>query len=255
MGIYNRNSSTPGREPNWWVSYSVDGDQQRERAGTDRREAERLLRRRRREVADGTWTAPNGRTGSSTPLLAVYAERWLTATDRDGKLEVVDVEQIVAADDAFLREGREGVARGRGRVRDLGFRNQRACAVVCQLARKIRLALRLRGASDDSSCGARRTGNARGVPGKSFAQPALIELLHGSPRRSRRGNARIEQRGRSSAKCMTTRAPRTAEHFAPQHAGRIGSMPLRARPPVARARDAPSAWRCRRLALPTAARP
>jgi integrase len=39
----------------YYVSFMVDGEQVFEKAGTDKREAERLYRRRKREVADGTY--------------------------------------------------------------------------------------------------------------------------------------------------------------------------------------------------------
>jgi Phage integrase, N-terminal SAM-like domain len=56
---------------NYAIVYYVDGKQKWETVGTSRREAERALTARKREVDTGTWREPSSET------LATYAERWL----------------------------------------------------------------------------------------------------------------------------------------------------------------------------------
>jgi integrase len=60
---------------NYSIVYYVDGKQKWETIGPSRREAERALTARKREVDTGAWREP-----SSEPL-AVYAERWLERRD------------------------------------------------------------------------------------------------------------------------------------------------------------------------------
>lgn len=71
MGVYKRQRKD---RVDYWISFQVDGQQVRERAGTDKREAERLLARRRREVAEGTYD-PDARTGQ-VPTLRSFAARY-----------------------------------------------------------------------------------------------------------------------------------------------------------------------------------
>src|SRR5215211_4785266 len=57
------------------IVYYVDGKQKWETIGPSRREAERALTARKREVDTGTWREPSSET------LASYAERWLAHRD------------------------------------------------------------------------------------------------------------------------------------------------------------------------------
>jgi len=56
---------------NYAIVYYVDGKQKWETIGPSRREAERALTARKREVDTGSWREP------STETLTAYAERWL----------------------------------------------------------------------------------------------------------------------------------------------------------------------------------
>lgn len=90
MGVYDRNKGRPGKPPNYWISFiGPDGRQYFEKAGPDRREAERLFRQRKREVADGTW-APPAQLAAATTTVADYAERWLKRRFEDGKRSAQD---------------------------------------------------------------------------------------------------------------------------------------------------------------------
>ena len=60
---------------NYAIVYYVDGKQRWETIGPSRREAERALTARKREVDTGTWREPSSET------LAAYAERWLSRRD------------------------------------------------------------------------------------------------------------------------------------------------------------------------------
>ena len=60
---------------NYAIVYYVGGKQRWETIGPSRREAERALTARKREVDTGTWREPSGET------LASYAERWLAHRD------------------------------------------------------------------------------------------------------------------------------------------------------------------------------
>ncbi len=60
---------------NYSIVYYVDGKQRWETIGSSRREAERALTARKREVDTGTWREPSNET------LAAYAERWLAQRD------------------------------------------------------------------------------------------------------------------------------------------------------------------------------
>ena len=60
---------------NYAIVYYVDGKQKWETIGPSRREAERALTARKREVDTGTWREPSSET------LAAYAERWLARRD------------------------------------------------------------------------------------------------------------------------------------------------------------------------------
>ncbi|HEX6762879.1 MAG TPA: tyrosine-type recombinase/integrase [Gaiellaceae bacterium] len=60
---------------NYAIVYYVDGKQRWETIGPSRREAERALTARKREVDTGTWREPSSET------LAAYAERWLARHD------------------------------------------------------------------------------------------------------------------------------------------------------------------------------
>jgi integrase len=60
---------------NYTIVYYVDGRQRWETIGASRREAERALTARKREVDTGTWREPSSET------LAAYAERWLARRD------------------------------------------------------------------------------------------------------------------------------------------------------------------------------
>jgi hypothetical protein len=60
---------------NYAIVYYVDGKQEWETIGPSRREAERALTARKREVDMGTWREPSSET------LASYAERWLAHRD------------------------------------------------------------------------------------------------------------------------------------------------------------------------------
>jgi hypothetical protein len=60
---------------NYAIVYYVDGRQKWETIGRSRREAERALTARKREVDTGTWREPSNETVSA------YAERWLAHRD------------------------------------------------------------------------------------------------------------------------------------------------------------------------------
>src|SRR2546423_10472717 len=60
---------------NYAIVYYVDGKQKWETIGPSRRDAERALTARKREVDTGTWREPSSET------VASYAERWLAHRD------------------------------------------------------------------------------------------------------------------------------------------------------------------------------
>src|ERR1700749_5022977 len=60
---------------NYAIVYYVDGKQKWETIGSSRREAERALTARKREVDTGTWREPGDETR------AAYAEHWLARRD------------------------------------------------------------------------------------------------------------------------------------------------------------------------------
>jgi len=66
-----RGSIVKRRSGNYAIVYYVDGRQKWETIGPSRREAERALTARKREVDTGSWREPSGET------LASYTERWL----------------------------------------------------------------------------------------------------------------------------------------------------------------------------------
>ena len=70
-----RGSIVKRRSGNYAIVYYVDGKQKWETIGPSRREAERALTARKREVDTGTWREPSGET------VALYAERWLAQRD------------------------------------------------------------------------------------------------------------------------------------------------------------------------------
>lgn len=75
MGVYDRNKGKRGKPPNWWITYTANGKRIFEPAGSDKREAERLLRERKKAVVDGTWSP--ARPTIEMPTLAEFAEGWL----------------------------------------------------------------------------------------------------------------------------------------------------------------------------------
>jgi integrase len=70
-----RGSIVKRRSGNYAIVYYVDGKQKWETIGPSRREADRALTARKREVDTGTWREPSSET------LAAYAERWLAHRD------------------------------------------------------------------------------------------------------------------------------------------------------------------------------
>jgi hypothetical protein len=70
-----RGSIVKRRSGNYAIVYYVDGKQRWETIGPSRREAERALTARKREVDTGAWREPSSET------LATYAERWLAHRD------------------------------------------------------------------------------------------------------------------------------------------------------------------------------
>jgi len=70
-----RGSIVKRRSGNYAIVYYVDGKQRWETIGPSRREAERALTARKREVDTGTWREPSSET------LTSYAERWLAHRD------------------------------------------------------------------------------------------------------------------------------------------------------------------------------
>src|SRR6266545_3763127 len=70
-----RGSVVKRQSGNYAIVYYVDGKQRWETIGPSRREAERALTARKREVDTGTWREPSNET------LASYAERWLAHRD------------------------------------------------------------------------------------------------------------------------------------------------------------------------------
>ena len=70
-----RGSIVKRRSGNYAIVYYVDGKQKWETIGPSRREAERALTARKREVDTGSWREPSAETLSS------YAERWLAHRD------------------------------------------------------------------------------------------------------------------------------------------------------------------------------
>lgn len=70
-----RGSIIKRQSGNYAIVYYVDGKQKWETIGPSRREAERALTARKREVDTGTWREPSSET------LAAYAERWLAHRD------------------------------------------------------------------------------------------------------------------------------------------------------------------------------
>ena len=70
-----RGSIVKRKSGNYAIVYYVGGKQRWETIGPSRREAERALTARKREVDTGTWREPSSET------LASYAERWLAHRD------------------------------------------------------------------------------------------------------------------------------------------------------------------------------
>src|ERR687895_691822 len=70
-----RGSIVKRRSGNYAIVYYVDGKQKWETIGPSRREAERALTARKREVDTGTWRKPSSET------LAACAARWLAHRD------------------------------------------------------------------------------------------------------------------------------------------------------------------------------
>jgi integrase len=98
VGIYNR--APLGSPPNWWISYTLPKELakrfsvkrlQRDPAGSDRREAERLHSRRRKQAKDGTWRPSSKASASST--LEAYGERWIAGREKSGVRGVRDEAQ------------------------------------------------------------------------------------------------------------------------------------------------------------------
>lgn len=91
MGTYRRGKT-------WWISYAgLHGDVERESTGqNDARVAERMLRERRKQVADGTWQPRDAGT-PQRPTVAQYAELWI-ARQHERKLSTAgDIEQRMRA--------------------------------------------------------------------------------------------------------------------------------------------------------------
>jgi integrase len=70
-----RGSIVKRKSGNYAIVYYLDGKQKWETIGPSRRDAERALTARNRELDTGTWREPSNET------LATYAERWLTHRD------------------------------------------------------------------------------------------------------------------------------------------------------------------------------
>src|SRR5919106_4492568 len=85
---------------NYAIVYYVGGKQRWETIGSSRREAERALTARKREVDTGTWREPSGET------LASYAERWLAHRDPARVGGRGRARAPPAALDGFLRDPR-----------------------------------------------------------------------------------------------------------------------------------------------------
>lgn len=66
MGVYDKNARKPGRKPNIWIRYWVDGEEIRESGKGGRRAAAALLVERKRQVRAGTWTHPRNRKGGAS---------------------------------------------------------------------------------------------------------------------------------------------------------------------------------------------
>lgn len=86
--------STYRRGRIWWIAYAgLNGELQRESTGQrDPRVAERMLRERRKQVADRTWLPRRAGT-PQRPTVGQYAERWI-ARQHERKLATAgDIEQ------------------------------------------------------------------------------------------------------------------------------------------------------------------
>ncbi|MCU0693976.1 MAG: site-specific integrase [Polyangiaceae bacterium] len=93
MGVYDRNKGKRGKAPNYWITYTAHGDRVFEHSGSDKREAERLLRERKKAVVDGTWTRV--RPTINNPTLTEFSKRWI---ERRAHLKTVE------DDEARLRD-------------------------------------------------------------------------------------------------------------------------------------------------------
>ena len=91
------------------VAIRWKGKQYWETAGTDRREAERLEARRKREVKAGTYVPPEARTGGIT--IGAYAERFfdrprvplVVPQDLDGDGHALEIEIVSRVEDCEAR--------------------------------------------------------------------------------------------------------------------------------------------------------
>ncbi len=78
MGVFSRKRRSGTV---YYVSFVWNGRQIQERAGTDKRAAQQLERRRKREVLDGAFR-PDGKSGAIS--LAAFSDGWLDARERRG---------------------------------------------------------------------------------------------------------------------------------------------------------------------------
>lgn len=61
VSVYDRNRNNPGRKPNYWIRYTVEGVRVYERAKPSRRASEEYAAQIRRMVEAGTWVHPRQR--------------------------------------------------------------------------------------------------------------------------------------------------------------------------------------------------
>lgn len=73
MSTYNRNRNHPGRKPNWWVKYYVDGAEVREAGKGSRKASDAWEVELKRQIKAGTWVHPNLRNAERS-LFSVYAQ-------------------------------------------------------------------------------------------------------------------------------------------------------------------------------------
>lgn len=172
------------------VAVVYKGKQYWEPAGTNRREAERLDARRKKEVAEGRYIPPRARSGGIT--IKAYAERFFDArTNRNAESERTQVERHALALEWFA---------------DMRVEDARPPHFL-RLVKELRAKTKLVDGVEKRALGEKSVANILGTIRTMFGEAHFNEVISGNPcvlpRKTlkRRSRARAPYNGREVWRC------------------------------------------------------